>query len=96
MQALITWDLDRASRYHTRVWEDGVSLFLEGENSISLINPFAAYLLGKFEEGPHSFQALLDLVRLDYPQEPNEALAQVLEHTLEGLSQRGILIRTRL
>jgi hypothetical protein len=95
MQALICWDLDRASQYHLHEWEDGVTLFLEGENSIALINPFAADLLSKFKQGPQSFEALLELVRLDYPQEPPANLSQALEHALEGLSQRGILIRTR-
>lgn len=106
------WSLDASSRYHFREWEDGVTVFLEGENSIFLINEFAAYLLGKFRHGQHSFQELLELVRVDYASEPLDvpddtpintpvdtsvkALGLLLENTLAGLSQRGILIRTRL
>ncbi|MDT8383077.1 MAG: hypothetical protein RRB22_01535 [Gammaproteobacteria bacterium] len=104
------WSLDSSSRYHFREWEDGVTVFLEGENSIFLINEFAAYLLGKFRHGQHSFQELLELVRVDYASDPVdtsvhtpvnintpiETLAPLLENTLAGLSQRGILIRTRL
>jgi len=96
MQVQIRWDLDRASEYHIREWDDGVTLFLEGENSISLISSFAAYLLSKFSDGQCAFQDLLDLVRIDYPDEPLDDLSWLLEDTLEGLSQRGILIRKRL
>lgn len=95
MQANISWDLDRSSQYYTHEWGDGVTLFLEGENSIFLINPFALYLLGKFNHGQQSFQDLLDLVRIDYPDDSLDDLTQHLENTLVGLSQRGILVRTR-
>lgn len=95
MQGQVSWDLDRSSRYHSCEWEDGVTLFLEGENSISLTNPFAAYLLSKFNTGQQSFQDLLNLVRADYPDDSLDTLSQLLENTLAGLSQRGILIRTR-
>lgn len=96
MQANISWDLDRFSQYHFREWEDGVVLFLEGENSISLINGFAAYLLIKFNSGQQSFQTLLDFVRIDYPDDSLDDLSNLIENTLVGLSQRGILVRTRL
>jgi hypothetical protein len=95
MQAHFSWDLDRASQYHFREWEDGVTLFLEGENSIALINPFAAYLLDKFARGRQSFQDLLDVVCADYPDESLDTLTQLLENTLAGLTQRGILKRAR-
>ena len=94
MQAHITWDLDRSSQYHTREWDDGVTLFLEGENSIFLVNPFAVYLLDKFKNGQHSFSELLDLVRIDHPDDSEDTLNLILENTLVILSQRGILIRT--
>lgn len=110
------WSLDSCSRYHFREWEDGVTVFLEGENSIFLINDFAAYLLGKLRHGQYSFQELLELVRVDYASDPLDvlddihddtpintpvdtsvkALASLLDNTLAGLSQRGILVRTRL
>ena len=95
MVAQINWGRDRASQYHFYEFEDGVALFLEGENSISLINSFAAYLLRKFDNSSHSFQELLDLIQVDYPDEPIETLGQLLDSTLAGLSQSGILIRTR-
>ena len=95
MQANISWDLDRFSQYHFREWEDGVALFLEGENSISLINDFAVYLLIKFNSGQQSFQNLLDCVCIDLPDDSPNELKQLLENTLAALSQRGILVRTR-
>lgn len=95
MQAQISWDLDRSSQYHFREWDDGVALFLEGENSISLINDFAAYLLIKFDNGQQSFQGLLELVRTDYPDDSIDDLSQRLENTLIELGKRGIVIRTR-
>ena len=96
MLTQIYWGRDRASQYHFYDYEDGVALFLEGENSVSLINSFAAYLLRKFDSSSYSFQELLDLVQVDYPDEPIETLSQLLDSTLAGLSQSGILIRTRL
>lgn len=91
-----SWSLDFSSQYHSREWEDGVTFFLEGENSIFLINPFAAFLLSKFNYGKYSFQELFDLMQADYPDESIDTLSQLLDSTLAGLSQSGILIRTRL
>lgn len=96
MNANEIWSLDFSSQYHSRKWEDGVTLFLEGENSIFLISSFAAFVLSKFKHGQYSFQELLDLVRIDYPDDPLDTLSQLLDNTLSGLSQRAILIRTRL
>lgn len=91
-----SWSLDLSSQYYSREWEDGVTLFLEGENSIFLINPFAAFLLSKLNYGQYSFQELFDLVRVDYSSDPVDTLGQLLKNTLAGLTQRGILVRTRL
>ncbi len=96
MQADIYWDLDHSSQYHSREWDDGITLFLEGENSVFLISPFAVYLLSKFNQGQQSFSGLLDLVCTDYPDDSKDTLSRHLENTLVGLSQRGILVRTRL
>jgi len=90
-----SWSLDSSSQYHFREWNDGVTVFLEGENSIFLINSFAAYLLNNFNCDQHTFQELLDLVRIDCPDDPLDTLSQLLENTIEGLCQHGILIRTR-
>ena len=90
------WNLDLSSQYHFREWDDGITVFLEGENSIFLINPFAAFLLSKFNRGQYSFQELLGLVCIDYPDDPLDMLSKLLENTLVELSQRAILIRTRL
>lgn len=95
MSANEIWSLDSSSHYHFREWEDGVTLFLEGENSISLISPFAAYLLSKFNHGQHSLQELQDRVRCDYPEDSLETLSQLLKNTLAELGKRGIVIRTR-
>ena len=94
MDNSLCWGLDRASHYHFREWDDGVALFLEGENSISLISSFAFYLLSKFDQRQQSFQDLLDSVRVDYPDDSIETLSRHLENALLGLSQRGILVRT--
>ena len=91
-----SWSLDPSSQYHCREWNDGVTVFLEGENSIFLINSFAAYLLNNFNcDQQKTFQELLDLVRIDYPDDPLDSISQLLENTLAGLSQHGILISTR-
>ena len=91
-----SWSLDPSSQYHCREWTDGVTVFLEGENSIFLINSFAAYLLNNFNcDQQTTFQELLDLVRIDYPDDPLDTISQLLENTLAGLSQHGILISTR-
>lgn len=95
MPADIRWDLDRFSQYHLREWDDGITLFLEGENSISLINTFAAYLLNNFKQGQQSFQELLVLVCRDYPDDSPDDVKALLENTLTALTQRGILVRTR-
>ena len=90
-----SWSLDLSSQYHFREWHDGVTLFLEGENSIFLINPFASYLLNKLNCRQQSFQQLLDLVRADYPDDSAGSVSQLVENTLAELRQRGILVRTR-
>ena len=95
MNDRVFWGLDPASQYHFHEWEEGTALFLEGENSISLINPFAAYLLSIFNNGQYSLQELQDIIRVDYPDDPVETLSELLKNTLAGLSKRGILIRTR-
>ena len=90
-----SWSLDLSSQYHFREWHDGVTLYLEGENSIFLINLFASYLLNKLNCRQQSFQQLLDLVRADYPDDPPDSVSQLVENTLAELRQRGIIIRTR-
>ena len=91
-----SWSLDSSSQYHFREWNDGVTVFLEGENSIFLINSFAAYLLNNFNRDQQkTFQELMELVRIDYPDDPQDTLSELVENTLAGLSQHGILIRTR-
>ena len=91
-----SWSLDPSSQYHCREWNDGVTVFLEGENSIFLINSFAAYLLNNFNcDQQKTFQELLDLVRIDYPDDPLDTISQLLEKTLAGHRQHGKLISTR-
>ncbi|HEC19856.1 MAG TPA: hypothetical protein ENI97_11005 [Gammaproteobacteria bacterium] len=95
MPECIRWALDSASEYHFREWDDGFTLFLEGENSVSLISPFAVTLLDILAHEPLGFAELLDRVSVDYPDESVDALGQLIEDALAGLSQRGILIRRR-
>lgn len=91
----ISWDIDRASCYHFREWDDGVALFLEGANSVVLVSPFGANLIGKFGDGPKTFEELLELVRLDYPDEESDTLGKLLDDALAALSRDAILLRRR-